>query len=43
MILSGEPIEAEDALRWGLVDRVVDGNLDVAVDEELTRCARSSR
>ncbi|MBA4180813.1 MAG: hypothetical protein C0506_09515 [Anaerolinea sp.] len=37
MILSGEPIEADDALRWGLVDRVAAGELDAAVDEEVAR------
>ena len=37
MILSGEPIEAEDALRWHLVDRVAEGQLDAAVDEEVAR------
>ena len=32
MILSGEPVSAADALRWGLVDRVVpSGELDAAV------------
>jgi enoyl-CoA hydratase/3-hydroxypropionyl-coenzyme A dehydratase len=36
MILSGEPIDTEAALRWGLVDRVADATtLDAAVDEEI--------
>lgn len=37
MILSGEPISTEDALRWGLVDRVADGRLEDAVEEEVAR------
>jgi enoyl-CoA hydratase/carnithine racemase len=33
MILSGEPITAADALRWGLVDRTVpEPELDTAID-----------
>jgi enoyl-CoA hydratase/3-hydroxypropionyl-coenzyme A dehydratase len=36
MILSGEPIDTEAALRWGLVDRVADATtLDAAVDEDI--------
>jgi enoyl-CoA hydratase/carnithine racemase len=38
MILSGEPILAPDALRWGLVDAVVPAaSLDTAVDALLAR------
>ena len=38
LILSGEPVGAEAALRWGLVDRVVpEPALDAAVDEEVER------
>lgn len=37
MILSGEPIGAAEALRWHLVDRVADGKLDKAVEEEVAR------
>ena len=38
MILSGEPIGAEDALRWGLVDQKVPGEgLDAAVEGTLRR------
>ncbi|MBI5948111.1 MAG: enoyl-CoA hydratase/isomerase family protein [Chloroflexi bacterium] len=36
MILTGEPIDTEAALRWGLVQRVVPaGALDTAVEEEV--------
>jgi crotonobetainyl-CoA hydratase len=42
--LTGEPISAETALRWGLVNRVVPGGeLDVAVDDLLARATRGSR
>jgi enoyl-CoA hydratase/carnithine racemase len=38
MILTGEPIEAEAALRWGLVRSVVpEGELDAAVEIEVRR------
>lgn len=38
MILSGEPIDAEAAVSWKLVDRAVDASaLDAAVEEEITR------
>jgi enoyl-CoA hydratase/carnithine racemase len=38
LILSGEPVDAEAALRWGLVDRIVPAEaLDSAVDEEIER------
>lgn len=38
MILSGEPIGAEAALRWWLVDRVVpEAGLDAALEEEVER------
>ncbi len=38
MILSGEPIGAADALRWGVIDRTVPaGDLDAATDEEIAR------
>jgi len=38
LILSGEPIGAEAALRWGLVDRVVpQAELDTAMNEEIER------
>lgn len=41
MILSGEPIDAEAALRWGIVDRVVPpGDLDAAVEEAVERALR---
>lgn len=37
-ILSGEPVGTEEALRWGLVDRVVSqGELERAVHEEVER------
>lgn len=33
MILTGDPVDTRDALRWGLVDEVVEpGKLDAAVD-----------
>ncbi|PFG72988.1 enoyl-CoA hydratase/isomerase family protein [Tepidiforma thermophila] len=36
LILTGEPIDAETALRWGIVDRVVPpGDLDAAVEAAL--------
>ena len=38
MILTGEPIGTVDALRWGLVSRVVPaGELDAAVEAEVAR------
>lgn len=38
MVLSGEPIDTEAALRWGLVDRVVPaGALDAAIAQESER------
>jgi len=37
LILTGEPIDAETALRWGIVDRVVPpGDLDAAVEAAVT-------
>lgn len=38
MIISGEPIGTEEALRWGLVKQVVPGaELDAAIDAEIER------
>lgn len=38
MILSGEPIGAADALRWGVIDSTVAaGDLDAALEEEIAR------
>lgn len=38
MVLSGEPVDATAALRWGLVDRVVpEDQLDATVGEEIER------
>ncbi|GAB4337303.1 MAG: hypothetical protein Kow0010_25440 [Dehalococcoidia bacterium] len=38
MILTGEPIEVADALRWHVIDRAVPAEaLDAAVEEELAR------
>ena len=38
MILSGEPIDAKDALRWRLVDRVAPvGDLDAMLETEIER------
>lgn len=38
MIISGEPIDAEAAQRWGLVDAVVpEAELDAALDREIER------
>ena len=38
LILTGEPIGAEEALRWGLVDAVAPaGELDAALEEALAR------
>lgn len=38
LIITGEPISAQDALRWGLVQRVVPvTQLDAAVDAEVER------
>ena len=43
MALSGDVIDAETALDWGLVNRVVDDDdLDAAVDELLRRTTRGS-
>lgn len=43
MALSGDVIDAETALDWGLVNRVVDdGDLDAAVDDLLRRTTRGS-
>jgi enoyl-CoA hydratase/carnithine racemase len=44
MLLTGEPISAQTAAEWGLVNRVVaDDELDAAVEELLTRITGSSR
>jgi enoyl-CoA hydratase/carnithine racemase len=44
MALSGDEIDAATASEWGLVNRVVpDGDLDVAVDEMVTRVTRGSQ
>jgi enoyl-CoA hydratase/carnithine racemase len=44
MLLTGEPISAETAAEWGLVNRVVpDDELDSAVEELVTRITGSSR
>ncbi|HML98400.1 MAG TPA: enoyl-CoA hydratase/isomerase family protein [Tepidiformaceae bacterium] len=41
MILTGEPIGADEALRWGLVDEVVEiGGLDAALERTLARTER---
>lgn len=38
LILTGEPVGTEEALRWGLITRAVpEGELDAAVEEELGR------
>jgi len=38
LIISGEPIGTEEALRWGLVHRVVpEAELDAAIDQEIER------
>ncbi|MDB5412580.1 MAG: hypothetical protein JWR10_915 [Rubritepida sp.] len=43
MLLLGDMISAEEALQWGLVERVVPlGGLDAAVDEWLTSLAANS-
>jgi enoyl-CoA hydratase/carnithine racemase len=43
MLLTGDPIDAETAAAWGLVNRVVPaGELDAAVDALAQRIARSS-
>jgi enoyl-CoA hydratase/carnithine racemase len=43
MILSGEPIGTDDALRWGLVDRVVDdAALGAAVNQEVAKLLATS-
>jgi enoyl-CoA hydratase/carnithine racemase len=44
MLLTGEPISAQTAAEWGLVNRVVpDDELDAAVDELVASITRSSR
>jgi len=44
MLLTGEPISAQTAAEWGLVNRVVpDGELDDAVEELIARITSSSR
>ncbi|MGH3436616.1 MAG: enoyl-CoA hydratase-related protein [Sciscionella sp.] len=44
MALTGDVVDAQTALRWGLVNRVVpDAELDTAVDELLARATRGSR
>ncbi|GAA4615918.1 enoyl-CoA hydratase-related protein [Saccharopolyspora hordei] len=44
MALTGDPIDAVTAERWGLVNRVVpDDELDAAVDDLLARATRGSR
>ncbi len=44
MLLTGEPISAQTAAEWGLVNRVVpDDELDSAVEELITQITRSSR
>jgi enoyl-CoA hydratase/carnithine racemase len=44
MALTGDPIPAQTALEWGLVNRVVpDAELDAAVDDLLARATRGSR
>src|SRR5213078_1949612 len=43
LLLTGEPIDAETAVRWGLVNRVVPAeSLDAAVDDLVAAVARSS-
>lgn len=43
MLLTGEPIDAETALDWGLVNKVVPAEeLDAAVDELVAKLGRSS-
>jgi enoyl-CoA hydratase/carnithine racemase len=43
LLLTGEPIDAETAARWGLVNRVVPAeSLDAAVDDLIAAIARSS-
>jgi enoyl-CoA hydratase/carnithine racemase len=44
MLLTGEPISAQTAAEWGLVNRVVpDDELDAALEELVTRITGSSR
>jgi enoyl-CoA hydratase/carnithine racemase len=44
MLLTGDPIDAETALHWGLVNKVVPADaLDHAVSELVAAIARSSR
>jgi enoyl-CoA hydratase/carnithine racemase len=44
MLLTGEPISAQTAAEWGLVNRVVaDDELDAAVEELIARITGSSR
>jgi len=43
MVLTGDPIDAEEALRWGLVNKVVpDDQLDQAVDELVGKLLKKS-
>jgi enoyl-CoA hydratase len=43
MVLTGDPIDAEEALRWGLVNTVVpDDQLDQAVDELVGKLLKKS-
>jgi enoyl-CoA hydratase/carnithine racemase len=44
LVLTGDAVDADTALDWGLVNRVVpDGELDEAVDDLLARATRGSR
>jgi enoyl-CoA hydratase/carnithine racemase len=44
LVLTGDAVDAETALDWGLVNRVVpDDSLDEAVDDLLARATRGSR
>ncbi|MDE2670012.1 MAG: enoyl-CoA hydratase/isomerase family protein [Chloroflexota bacterium] len=43
LILTGEPVGTEEALRWGLITRAVpEAELDAAVEEELGRALEGS-
>jgi enoyl-CoA hydratase len=43
MVLTGDPIDADEALRWGLVNKVVpDDQLDQAVDELVGKLLKKS-
>lgn len=35
MIITGEPVDTEDAIRWGLIDMVADSGLDDAVEFQI--------